>query len=324
MAEVYLAEQVSLGRRVAVKVLRPDLEADEVHVKRFMQEAKSAAALNHPNIVQVHSIGEADGMRFIAQEYVQGRNLQEFLSRHGTPELPQALSVMRQVAEALRAAGDAGIVHRDIKPDNIMIARKGHVKIADFGLAELAQSGEQLDLTQVGMTMGTPMYMSPEQVDGKKLDVRSDIYSFGVTCYHMLNGKPPFQGKTALSVAVKHVNETPVPLAERRPDLPPALCQLIHKMMAKNPEARYPNAGAVLQDIQQISKALKHDPESLAKLRIAETKMPRDPEEDGSAGRFFDWPIKKHLVYALVVFLIVGGLFAGLGWLLRPGNPLEG
>ncbi len=197
MAEVYLAEQCSLRRHVALKILRANLAVEQSYVKRFRLEAQAAASLVHPNIVQIYEVGCEGGSHFIAQEYVPGLNLREWLSRHGTPQLPLALGVMRQVAAALAKASEHGIVHRDIKPDNIMVSSSGEVKVADFGLARLSTGDTRL--TQEGFTLGTPLYMSPEQVEGRPLDTRSDIYSFGVTCYHMLAGQPPFAGDTALA-----------------------------------------------------------------------------------------------------------------------------
>ena len=163
MADVYLAEQTSLKRNVAVKVLRSDqlVKSGDNVLKRFKQEAKAAGGLNHPNIVQVFSVGEQDGVHYITQEYVQGRTLRNYLIRKGPPELPFALHIMKQVASALQTAAEAGIVHRDIKPENIMLTRKGEVKVADFGLALLTQPEERVDLTHHGMTLGTPSYMSP-------------------------------------------------------------------------------------------------------------------------------------------------------------------
>ena len=205
MSEVYLAQQTSLNRNVALKVLRPDLVSDQTHVKRFRTEALAAAGLNHPNIVQVFSVGTENGIEYIAQEYVQGYNLRQYLVRKGPPDLPMALHIMKQIASAFSAAAQAGIVHRDIKPENIMVTPKGRVKVADFGLAQLTLQGERVNLTQVGITMGTPLYMSPEQVNGSNVDHQSDLYSFGVTAYHMLSGSPPFRGETAVSVAVQHI-----------------------------------------------------------------------------------------------------------------------
>ena len=252
MAEVYLAEQCSLGRQVAIKVLKPELATDQTYIQRFLREARAAASLVHANIVQIHEIGHIDNVHFIAQEYVQGLNLRQWITRNGALDLRMALIVMRQVAGALAKAAEQGIVHRDIKPENIMLTRSGEVKVADFGLARLPSKGEAVDLTQTGMTLGTPLYMSPEQVEGKPLDPRSDIYSLGVTCYQMLVGSPPFDGETALSVAVQHLKKSPESLENQRPDLPPALCRIVHKMLAKAPEDRHQSAKELLRELRPV------------------------------------------------------------------------
>jgi len=252
MADVYLAEQGSLRRQVAIKVLKSDLAKDETYVKRFHNEAQAAASLVHANIVQIHEVGCVDGIHYIAQEYVQGQNLREWTARRGPPDLRMAVTIMRQVAAALNKAAGQGIVHRDIKPENIMLARTGEVKVADFGLARLAGDGAALNLTQVGVTMGTPLYMSPEQVEGRPLDPRSDIYSFGVTCYQMLAGVTPFRGDTALSVALQHLKSQPDRLENQRPDLPVALSRIVHKMLAKDPEHRYATSRDLLRDLRAL------------------------------------------------------------------------
>jgi serine/threonine protein kinase len=252
MAEVYLAEQSSLHRQVAVKVLKGSLATDESYVKRFHFEAQAAASLVHANIVQIHEVGCIDGIHYIAQEYVQGQNLRELMVRHGPPDTRLAVNIMRQVAAALYKAGERGIVHRDIKPENIMLAKTGEVKVADFGLSRAMDDGKAVNLTQVGITMGTPLYMSPEQVEGKALDPRSDIYSFGVTCYHMLAGVPPFRGDTALAVAVQHLKKQPERLEKLRPDLTRALCRIVHKMLAKDPSQRYSSARELLKDLKSL------------------------------------------------------------------------
>ncbi|HEV3143986.1 MAG TPA: serine/threonine-protein kinase [Gemmataceae bacterium] len=253
MGQVFLAEQISLKRKVALKILRPDLAASPTSLKRFRAEAENVARLTHANIVQIYAIGDHEGMPFMALEYVEGRNLRDFINRKGPPELPVSLSIMRQIASALARAGEHGFVHRDIKPENILLTRKGEVKVADFGLSRCFQeTGEGLNLTQSGVAMGTPMYMSPEQVQGKPVDQRTDIYSFGVTCYHMLAGQPPFRGNTAFDVAIKHVADEPPPLASFRPDLPADLCALVHKMMAKKPEERYQNCRDILRDLARL------------------------------------------------------------------------
>jgi eukaryotic-like serine/threonine-protein kinase len=209
MADVYLAEQGSLNRQVAFKVLRSSLASDDNYVRRFRNEALAAAKLSHANIVQIYGVDCVEGVHFIVQEYVKGQNLRQLLNRRSSIECRLATNIMRQVAAALYRAGQQGIIHRDIKPENIMLAATGEVKVADFGLARVVQNGEAMNLTQIGMTMGTPLYMSPEQVEGKSVDQRSDLYSFGVTCYHMLAGRPPFVGETPLSIAVQHLKTEP-------------------------------------------------------------------------------------------------------------------
>jgi eukaryotic-like serine/threonine-protein kinase len=254
MAVVYLAEQSSLNRQVALKVLRGDLVDDETYVRRFEREAMAAAALVHANIVQIHEVGRIDRVYYIAQEYVEGQNLRAWISQNERPDLPHVLSIMCQVAAALAKAGAHGIVHRDIKPENILLTRNGEVKVADFGLARLPTQGDPVELTQVGITLGTPLYMSPEQVEGRPLDPRSDIYSFGVTCYHMIAGSPPFTGQTPLSVAVQHLKKEPEPLEQLRTDLPRALCEIVHRMLVKDPKHRYQSAGHLLQDLRRLQQ----------------------------------------------------------------------
>lgn len=252
MAEVYLADQISLGRQVALKVLKSELACDPTCVQRFRREAQAAASLIHANIVQVHEVACIDGIHFIAQEYVQGVNLHQYLARNGTLDLKLALLVLRQVAAALAKAADQKIVHRDIKPENIMLTKLGEVKVADFGLARVLQREGSVTLTQAGMTMGTPLYMSPEQAEGKTLDHRSDLYSLGIACYHVLAGHPPFSGETALAVAVQHLKKTAEPLENVRPDLPPALARIIHKMMAKSPDHRHQSARELIRELRPL------------------------------------------------------------------------
>ncbi len=255
MADVYLAEQTTLQRYVAVKIMKPALMAHSGvdMVARFKQEAMMAAGLNHPNIVQVYTVGEDDGLHYIAQEFVQGKNLATLLKGRGKPDIASALHVIRQIASALKASGQAGIVHRDIKPENILVTKKGDVKIADFGLAQLGQSNTE----RKGVTMGTPLYMSPEQISGRELDPRSDVYSFGITAYQLLCGETAFNGNTAVAIAMQHLKNPPPPLREKNPDLPEVLCRLVHRMMAKRRSLRYQSAGEVLDDIKLLIVAHK-------------------------------------------------------------------
>ena len=289
-ADVYLAEQTTKNRYVAIKVLRADLHSTEGAklLQRFRQEARAAGGLVHPNVVRIYALGEEGGVHYIAQEYVQGQNLQSYLANEGRPSLPQCLHIMKCVANALQAAVEGGVVHRDIKPDNILITHKGEIKVTDFGLAQLAQGDQDLNLTQVGTTLGTPMYMSPEQVKGSRIDHRSDIYSLGVTCYHMLSGRPPFTGDSPIAVAMKQVNEEAVPLKKKRPELPKALCTIVHRMMAKSVDDRYQNAVALLRDLKQVTEKLagrQAAKASAAEPETAKAQRPTSSGEDASSSR---------------------------------------
>ncbi|HEY2911273.1 MAG TPA: protein kinase [Gemmataceae bacterium] len=254
MGQVYLARQLSLKRQVALKLLRKDLAGNATAMLRFQAEAEAVATLNHPNIVQVYGAGESDGLRYMALEFVDGRNLREHLARKGPPDLPIAISIIRQVALALQKAHERGLVHRDIKPENILVTRKVEVKVTDFGLSRFF-TGEAVHLTQSGVTLGTPLYLSPEQAQGQEVDFRSDLYSLGVTSYHLLSGEPPFKGATALEVALKHLTDVPRPLGELRPDLPADLCALIHRLMAKKPAERPQSARELLRELGKVKEA---------------------------------------------------------------------
>ncbi|MCI0333363.1 MAG: serine/threonine protein kinase [Planctomycetes bacterium] len=254
MAEVYLAQQLSLGRQVALKVLNAELARDPNYVRRFHHEARAAAALVHAGIVQIYEVGQDDSVHFIAQEYVAGRNLGEVIRSHGSLAPQLVLDILRQVAAALTKASSQGIVHRDIKPENIMVAAAtGEVKVADFGLARVQGDGGA-NLTQVGVTMGTPLYMSPEQIEGREIDSRSDIYSLGVTAYHMLSGEPPFGGDSPLTVAVQHLNQPAKPLnvAGLSEAGGTKLSRIIERMMAKKPADRFRDPSALLEELNSL------------------------------------------------------------------------
>jgi serine/threonine-protein kinase len=312
MGQVYLAEQLSLKRNVAIKIMRPDLEMSSAGYKRFRAEAEAIARVNHANIVQVYAFGEAGGIHYMALEYVDGRSLADYQTKKGPPELPVALSIMRQVGAALQRASELGIVHRDIKPENILMTRRGEVKVADFGLSRyLADDNPALKLTQPGMTLGTPLYMSPEQVQGRAVDSRTDIYSFGATCYHMLAGHPPFQGCTAYEVALQHVQAEPRPLGEVRPDVPVPLCAIIYKMMAKDPNERYQTCSELLKDLSRLRDHL-----GVARFKASGGAITPEMGTTGGTGetpairRRFKWPA---LVAAtLLISLCSGGALAWL------------
>lgn len=272
MADVYLANQNSLNRKVALKVLKPELAKDATYVERFRREAQAAAGLRQANIVQIYEVGEKEGFYFISQEYVQGRNLKQYLGRHGAVESVMAINVLRQCSMALQEAGKHKVIHRDIKPENIMLSTNGEVKITDFGLARINNDSSKQALTQVGMTMGTPLYMSPEQVEGGNIDQRSDIYSLGVTAYHMLAGHPPFDGDNALSIALKHVKDDAVSLETLRPDVPAELCQVIEQMMSKKRGERPADAKQLLKELRKVKVDFDDDWEMIVeKLTASES-----------------------------------------------------
>ncbi len=327
MGEVYLAEQDSLKRKVALKLLRADLAADASALQRFKAEALAVARATHANIVQVYAIGETDGLHYMALEFVEGRNLREYLEKKGPPEPLVALSIMRQVAAALQRASELGIIHRDIKPENILVTKKGEVKVADFGLSRIF-AGDQppLNLTQSGVTMGTPLYMSPEQVEGKPVDPRSDIYSFGITAYHLLAGRPPFRGQTPYEVAFQHVQGEPEPLTSIRPDLPAELCAVVHKMMAKKPEDRYQTGRDIITDVVRLRDMLVGVTGVKSGTLFSLGPAPSEPldlvatQEVPTFRRSSRLPMILGLVGIGLAF--GGGILAG--WLrLRPVPPVE-
>jgi serine/threonine-protein kinase len=314
MGQVYLAEQISLRRKVALKVLKPELSANEISLRRFESEAMNVAQATHPNIVQVYSVGVWEGLRYMALEYVEGLNLREYLAKKGSPSVPLALSIMRQVASALVEAAEHSIVHRDIKPENILLTRKGQVKVADFGLARcFAPDQQAVNLTQSGVTMGTPLYMSPEQVQGRATDSRTDIYSLGVTCYHMMAGEPPFKGDTPFEVALQHVQVEAKPLAEIRPDLPPGLCAIVHKMMAKDPANRYQTSRELLQDIVHLRHSLTASMQkATGSISLIATEgeplvaLEAESREVSRKRRWLPWAVAGSIAFALLGGAVLG------------------
>ena len=332
MAEVYLAEQRSLSRQVALKVLNHSLASDANYVDRFQNEARAAASLVHPNIVQIYEVGQAEGVHFIAQEYVAGKNLSQLLEREGAFQPALVLDVLRQVVSALCKSHELDIVHRDIKPENILLSNSGEVKVADFGLARI-QNTDTKTLTQVGVTMGTPLYMSPEQVEGRPVDVRSDIYSLGVSCYHLLAGVPPHTGETALAIAVQHLHNTPQPLENARADVPSALARVVHKMFSKKPEGRPTSPSELLIELRELAQVASAegwadgpDEWSLADWVATEPARSRSSEElsrymKAETRLHSSQPTWRRVVVGLAAALLLGAL---LGLLTRPRFFLAG
>src|SRR5271155_2631406 len=251
MAQVYRAMDRQLERPVALKVLFPELSVDRTFVERFRREAQAAANLSHPNIVPVFDWGEDDGAYFIVMEYVEGRPLSAVL-RDPQPMPPRQIATIGAgVAAALAFAHRHGVVHRDVKPGNVLITPDGDVKVTDFGIARAMNTEESL--TQTGAVMGTAAYFSPEQAEGKGVDARSDIYSLGVVLYEMAVGRPPFTGDSPVAVASKHVRDMPVLPREANPTVPPALEAVIMKAMAKDPDDRYDSAEELRADLLRFA-----------------------------------------------------------------------
>ena len=253
MAEVYLAEDVLLTRQVAVKILRSQFTGDEDFVTRFRQEARAAARLSHANIVSIFDVGCEADRHYIVMEYVAGETLKDLIKRDGPLSPVRAAEIAAQVTAALKQAHENNIVHCDIKPHNILLGRDGNAKVTDFGIARAVSSQTT---TQVAGVLGSVQYLSPEQARGYGVDAQSDIYSLGVVLYEMLSGEPPFDGPSAISIAMKHLQEEPRPLAELAPTTPLALITLVEKAMAKKPQERFATAQSMSQSLEALIRQL--------------------------------------------------------------------
>jgi predicted Zn finger-like uncharacterized protein len=252
MGIVYLAHQISLDRPAAVKVLADNYANNAEFVSGFIKEARSAAKLNHPHIVQAYAVGEDEGVFYFAMEHIDGETMKSVLKRDKVIPVDQAVAVIQQISEALDYAWkEQRLIHRDIKPDNIMITRNGRAKLADLGLSRVAGEFDDSESDEV---MGTPQYISPEHLTGAPMDVRSDLYSLGATFYHLVTGKFPFEGRTATEIARKHLEEKLVPPVFINPGVPDSISRVIEKMMEKNLKARYQSAEELVDDLRQIRR----------------------------------------------------------------------
>ncbi len=273
MGEVFLAEDTKLKRQVALKILPPEFAEDKDRMSRFVREAQSASALNHPNIITIYEIGESDGTHFIATEFIEGETLSKHLKGENI-SLKSVLDIATQIASALQTAHSAGIVHRDIKPDNVMIRADGLAKILDFGIAKLSVASASADAssedataikpqsTSPGMIIGTANYMSPEQAKGKVVDARTDIFSFGIVFYEMLTGKRAFEGETALESISSILKDEPQPVSQILPEVPGEIERIVNKTLRKDREERYQTAKDLVIDL----KNAKHELEFQDKL----------------------------------------------------------
>ncbi len=252
MANVYLAEDQELGRRVAIKILDDRHASDEQFVERFRREAKNAAGLSHPNIVSIYDRGEAVGTYYIAMEYLDGRSLKELIVQRGPAPIHVAIDYARQILGALRFAHRNGIVHRDIKPHNVLVDSDGRLKVTDFGIARAGAS----EMTEAGSIVGTAQYLSPEQAKGTPVDARSDIYSAGVVLYELLTGRVPFTGDTAVEIAMRHLAAVPEPPSELRDEVPHELDMVVLRALAKDPADRYQSAEEMDAELDRVSRGL--------------------------------------------------------------------
>ena len=247
MANVYLAYDTILDRNVAVKILRGDLATDEKFVRRFQREALSASSLSNPNIVEVYDVGEDNGEYYIVMEYVEGKHLKNLLKKRGKLTVPEVIDIVLQITNGLSVAHDSYIIHRDIKPQNILILDNGLIKITDFGIA-VAMNATQL--TQTNSVMGSVHYLPPEQASGKGATLQSDIYSIGILMYELLTGKLPFKGDNAVEIALKHLKEPMPSIRDEIPDIPQSVENIILKATAKNPKNRYADAREMHEDLK--------------------------------------------------------------------------
>jgi predicted Ser/Thr protein kinase len=253
MGTVYLATHERLGRRVALKIIAPELAHDDDFRVRFLREAKLAASLDHPHVIPVYDAGEIDGVLFIAMRYVRGSTLQQILRDAGPLSTAETLRITEQVGGALDAAHAAGLVHRDVKPANVLLAEPdGHVYLGDFGLAKRMSSDST---TRTGFFLGTADYSAPEQIEGRSLDARADVYSLGGVVFHCLTGRPPFTRDTEFAVLQAHLGDAPPPLSELRPELPPELDRVVATALAKSPDARYASAGSFARALRDAMTA---------------------------------------------------------------------
>src|ERR671933_262286 len=258
MANVYLAEDQELGRRVAIKMLNDRHANDEQFVERFRREAKNAAGLSHPNIVSIFDRGQAEGTYYIAMEYLDGRSLKELITARGPAPIHVAVDYARQILAALRVAHRQGVVHRDIKPHNVLVDSEGRIKVTDFGIARAGPS----QMTEEGSIIGTAQYLSPEQAQGAPVTPASDLYSVGIVLYELLTGTVPFGGETPVELAMKHLSKVPEPPSRIRPEVPRDLDFVVMRALAKAPAERYQSADEMDADLARVDRGVAVSPET--------------------------------------------------------------
>ena len=321
MAEVYLARDRLLDRLVAIKILFPEFATDPSFVARFRREAQAAANLNHPNIVGVYDWGKERGTYYIVMEYVDGQTVSEILRNEGPIEPKRAAGIAADVAAALGFAHRKGVVHRDVKPGNVLITKTGEVKVADFGIARAMTASSEENLTQTGSVMGTATYFSPEQAQGKPVDARSDLYSLGVVLYEMASGKPPFSADSPVAIAYKHVQE-PIPsLAEKVPGIPRDYEAITLRALSKDPDDRYSDGAAMRADLLRFREGRPIAPVNVVPTGPARPPAPPTPPGGTPAATVLDpapiapEPARRKTGWFFVIILLLLAVLAGLVFL---------
>ncbi|MCD6452546.1 MAG: protein kinase [Acidobacteria bacterium] len=311
MAIVFKARDLKLDRLVAIKVLPPEFAYDIEFLRRFHHEAKIAAKLDHPNIISIYEVGEADGLTYFAMSYIDGETLADYIKRTGPIPTSEAIRITKDIASALSYAHKRGIIHRDIKPENILLDQEGRIKVTDFGIAKAAY-GTTL-ATRTGVSLGTPHYMSPEQARGKPIDKRSDLYSLGIVMYEMVTGRVPFEGVDITSIMYQHVHETPDPPRKMNKDLPEWLERIILHLLAKDPDARFQTADDLITALTsegKITHPVRKERAELTKTVTAEI-IPQIPTE----------PLRKHSSKKRLILISLGLIIAGsLAYLAASGK----
>ncbi|HEY0657584.1 MAG TPA: protein kinase [Pyrinomonadaceae bacterium] len=333
MGEVFLAEDTRLDRKVALKILPPEFAEDKERMNRFIREAKSASGLNHPNIITIHEIGESDGIHYIATEFIEGETLHDRLKEKNL-SLKSTLDIAVQIVSALQAAHVANIIHRDIKPDNVMIRADGLVKILDFGIAKLSeQKIESIDAeaataikapsTNPGVIIGTANYMSPEQARGKEIDARSDIFSFGLVLYEMLSGRRAFAGENALEIISSILKDEPQPINQLQPALPREIERIVSKTLRKDRDERYQTARGLLTDLKDAKQELEFQDKlertsapnaEDTKTQMMSAQTTDAPQSATSSAEFITGEVKKHKIGVALALLMVLALIGAGSW----------
>jgi eukaryotic-like serine/threonine-protein kinase len=308
MSSVYRAHDSLLERYVALKVLHEQYSKDEDFVERFKREARSVAQLQHPNIVTVIDRGEQDGRQYIVFEYVEGENLKELVVRRGRLEVREALEIAIEVAHALGFAHEHGLVHRDVKPQNVLLNGDGRAKVTDFGIAR-SLDVEQ-GVTQTGTVLGTSNYIAPEQASGKHVDQHSDVYSLGVVLYEMLTGELPFPGESFVAVALKHVNEAPPSVVDVRGDIPPRVAEAVDRALEKEPKRRFPGMDAFAAELEACLADLDRDGDREVTMVVPAVRRLGRPPQRRSVPYL---PLGIGLIALLAIAGVVVGLLAVAG-----------